>query len=105
MKKILDREPGEEMQDAARKVSDEYPYKPQPDGQRLSYLQTSLIWRAMHDAAPAVPVDEEAVRLLRELVDAITPEVNEKGAGGYLLARMSDAREFLAAKPAASGKG
>lgn len=34
---------------------------------------------------------------LRGLVEAVTAEVNEKGAGGYLLARLSDARAALSA--------
>ena len=32
---------------------------------------------------------------LRELLSACTAEVNEKGAGGYLLARMSDASDVI----------
>lgn len=32
---------------------------------------------------------------LAGLVEAVTAEVNEKGGGGYLLARLSDARDML----------
>jgi hypothetical protein len=32
---------------------------------------------------------------LRSLVEAVEIEVNEKGAGGFLLARLSDARKVL----------
>lgn len=44
-------EPTEAMQEAARNVSDSYPYKPQPDGEKLGYLQVGLIWKAMLAAA------------------------------------------------------
>lgn len=40
---------------------------------------------------------------LQGLVDGVTPEVNEKGAGGFLLARLSDAKAAL--KPAAQSEG
>lgn len=36
------------------------------------------------------------------LIDAVVDEVNEKGAGGYLLARLSDARTAVAE---AKGRG
>ena len=36
---------------------------------------------------------------LSELADAVTTEVNEKGGGGYILARLSDARRALEPKP------
>lgn len=32
---------------------------------------------------------------LQGLVDGVVPEVNEKGAGGYLLARLADAKDAL----------
>lgn len=38
---------------------------------------------------------EETLEVLRDLVAAIKPEINEKGAGGYLLARLSDAESLL----------
>jgi len=43
------REPSEAMQEAAKNISDKYPYKPAPDGQRIGYLQISLLWNAMLD--------------------------------------------------------
>lgn len=39
---------------------------------------------------------------LKGLVAAITTEVNEKGAGGFLLARLSDARDAIAKADAAA---
>jgi hypothetical protein len=36
---------------------------------------------------------------LSGLVEAVTAEVNEKGGGGYILARLSDARAALEPKP------
>ncbi len=48
----------------------------------------------------AVPVTEGVWEALQGLVDAVIPEVNEKGAGGYLLARLSDARAALATRGA-----
>jgi hypothetical protein len=50
------------------------------------------------DKAKIAALTEECEQLrkaLRELVDAVNAEVNEKGAGGYLLARLSDARALL----------
>ncbi len=38
---------------------------------------------------------KELVEVLSLLADAVTAEVNEKGAGGYLLARLSDAKTIL----------
>lgn len=38
---------------------------------------------------------DEVTEALADLVSAVTIEVNEKGAGGYLLARLSDARDAL----------
>ncbi len=35
-----------------------------------------------------------AERIIDELIEAITAEVNEKGGGGFILARLSDARAF-----------
>ena len=37
----------------------------------------------------------DARELLGELANAVEAEVNEKGGGGYILARLSDAREHL----------
>jgi hypothetical protein len=37
----------------------------------------------------------EAVELIEDMAEAITAEVNEKGGGGSILARLSDARRFL----------
>jgi hypothetical protein len=37
----------------------------------------------------------EAVELIKDMAEAITAEVNEKGGGGSILARLSDARRFL----------
>lgn len=37
----------------------------------------------------------ELVKVLGELVEAATVEVNDKGAGGYLLARITDAKAAL----------
>lgn len=37
----------------------------------------------------------EVADALEGLVEAVTNEVNEKGGGGYLLARLSDARDAL----------
>ena len=49
---VVPREPTEEMKGAAREISDCYPYKPQPNGERLGYLQVGLIWKALLAAAP-----------------------------------------------------
>jgi len=43
----MPREPTQAMTDAAREVSDRYPFKPSPDGIKLGYMQVSLLWRAM----------------------------------------------------------
>jgi hypothetical protein len=45
---------------------------------------------------PSHPMAQQR-EILSDLVKAVTVEVNEKGAGGYLLARLSDARKALAA--------
>jgi uncharacterized Zn finger protein (UPF0148 family) len=50
----------------------------------------------LRSAAPAL------LLALEELLAAVTAEVNEKGAGGFLLARMSDARSAIkSARPEA----
>jgi hypothetical protein len=38
--------------DAIREASDSYPYKPFPDGEKLGYMQVSIIHRTMLSAAP-----------------------------------------------------
>jgi hypothetical protein len=40
---------------------------------------------------------QELERALRDLIGAVEAEVNEKGAGGFLLARLTDARNVLKA--------
>lgn len=50
--------------------------------------------------APARPAEGQVERVadaLADLIEAVTAEVNEKGGGGYILARLSDARAALAA--------
>jgi hypothetical protein len=44
--------------------------------------------------------------VLKDFIRAVEIEANEKGAGGYLFARLSDAREFLSelAKAASPGE-
>ena len=44
----------------------------------------------------AVNAHDELAEALRGLIEACTAEFNEKGAGGYALARLSDARTALA---------
>ena len=44
----------------------------------------------------AVNAHDDLVEALRGLIEACTAEFNEKGAGGYALARLSDARTALA---------
>ena len=56
---------------------------PQPDGSYVRYDQAAAEITRLREA-------------LTELVEAVTTEVNEKGAGGYMLARLSDARFALA---------
>ena len=52
-----------------------------------------------------VAPDQTALReALAELVEAVTVEVNEKGAGGYLLARLTDARAALATPTEPAGE-
>jgi hypothetical protein len=58
-------------------------------------------FRAMLDAQ--LPVGD-VVEALDLLVKAVTVEVNEKGAGGYLLARLSDARNTLSRLRADDGR-
>jgi hypothetical protein len=41
---------------------------------------------------------QAAEAALQGLIDGVVPEVNEKGAGGFLLARLSDARAYFARK-------
>jgi len=42
---------------------------------------------------------ERLRKALSELADAVADEVNEKGGSGYILARLSDAREALKPDP------
>lgn len=48
------------------------------------------IERCAGDEVVIVPKD-----VYVDLLEAVTTEVNEKGAGGYLLARLSDAKKYL----------
>lgn len=50
---------------------------------------------SVHRENDETPVDPVTVEVLAGLVEAVTVEVNEKGGGGYLLARLSDARDCL----------
>lgn len=47
-------------------------------------------------AARAINSHDALVDTLADLIEASTAEVNEKGAGGFLLARLTDARTALA---------
>lgn len=65
--------------------------------QRYYARAEALLVAGLLAASPAAPQAADEVRkALALLVEAITPEVNEKGAGGYLLARLTDARHVLA---------
>lgn len=59
---------------------------PPKDDDKLCTLTMMPLW-------PAAP--ESMAEALSGLVEAVTAEVNEKGGGGYLLARLSDARDAL----------
>lgn len=83
-----------------------------PDGKRFGTIEGDKMRRdvvvdaldaAGLLAAPAAQPDA-ALEALRLLVKAVIPEVNEKGAGGYLLARLADARDVLAAQPEAADR-
>jgi hypothetical protein len=54
----------------------------------------SLLDRLSGESALKARV-EELEREMAELIVAVEAEVNEKGAGGFLLARLSDARNLL----------
>jgi hypothetical protein len=63
-------------------------------------LALSLVRLGAFLAAPAEPAQDERLReALAGLVESATAEANEKGAGGFHLARLSDARDALAAEP------
>lgn len=52
----------------------------------------------MNTAALASLIEERSIlrAALRDLVAAVEAEVNEKGGGGFILARLTDARAALA---------
>ena len=63
-----------------------------PDFRKSVTMISDLLAHIAHlDAKIAATVEA-----LETLVAAVTTEVNEKGAGGYLLARLSEARKMLA---------
>lgn len=62
--------------------------------QRTIILQDRLKAQQKEIAAKDTTV-AELVEALKGLVEAVTAEVNEKGGGGYVLARLSDARAAL----------
>lgn len=49
-------------------------------------------WNGAEPVRRLIAERDELVRTLDELADAVAAEVNEKGGGGYVLARLSDAR-------------
>jgi hypothetical protein len=49
-------------------------------------------WNGAEPVRKLVAERDELAQLLDELADAVAAEVNEKGGGGYLLARLTDAR-------------
>ena len=56
-------------------------------------------WAHMYDENVRLEAEIELLlAALSELADAVTTEVNEKGGGGYILARLSDARRALERK-------
>lgn len=56
----------------------------------------SDICKLASDADRLRAVNAELLAALRALTDAVVPHVNEHGAGGFLLARIHDARAAIA---------
>ena len=75
---------------------------------RKQYGEAEADWapRALEawNRRAASPADAQLLEALQGLVAAVIPEVNEKGAGGYLLARLADARAALASASAGKEK-
>lgn len=63
-----------------------------PDGGEACAEYSELHGRYQRIRAQA----DEMAEALSALADAVVNEVNEKGGGGYTLARLSDARAVLA---------
>lgn len=67
-----------------------------PEGTRICDL-TPLRDKAGSDAnASLIAAAPDLYEALRDLAAAVESEVNEKGGGGFILARLSDARAALA---------
>lgn len=93
--------------DAINAHPDVYMWESQKDAYRSACAQILSDIEAIPLPAPQPPsVDpfaEELAKALEGLINAAIAEVNERGAGGYMLARLSDARTALAAWRAKRG--
>lgn len=79
------------------------PIAPPPTCPKCGHIVTACVMCTLSELSPSVdpaaPPPDEAPpwrEVLQGLVDAVTAEVNEKGGGGFILARLSDARALLA---------
>jgi hypothetical protein len=75
-------------------------WDPEPNTYQISH-DAKERYRANSRACLTAALSEERVGVVVpkdvyvDFIKAVTAEVNEKGAGGYLLARLSDARKYL----------
>jgi hypothetical protein len=94
----------------ARALDSMLPPQPVLETDWRALFELAALWALLNEAtppetrrqieaaqkAPAINHHDALVETLADLIEASTAEANEKGAGGFLLARLTDARVTLA---------